>query len=216
MQKKVKHRYNSGIKQVVINHISENINIYFRVLIIFIIGICIGIAIVNQLPETGLQDINEYIETSINALKNDGNEISKFQILKSSLFKNIVVVFAIWFLGLTLLGSFILYFITLIIGITFGYTLAAIMTSFTFIQGVLFFLTAMLLQNVINIPSIIFLITQGIKLHKEFAIKQNTSLKYILAKYSAYSILVMILLIIASLIEVYVSGNLIYTIVKYL
>lgn len=215
MQKKVKHCYNSGIKQVVINHISENINIYFRVLIIFIIGICIGIAIVNQLPETGLQDINEYIENSINVLKN-GNEISKIQILKSSLFKNIIVVFIIWFFGLTLLGSFILYFITLIIGITFGYTLAAIMISFTFIQGMLFFLTAMLLQNIINIPSMIFLITQGIKSHKELTVKQNTSLKYVLAKYSAYSILVMILLIIASLIEVYISGNLIYTIVKYL
>lgn len=215
MQKRVKHRYNSGIKQKIINHISENINIYFRVLLILIIGICIGIAIVNQLPETGLQDINEYIETSINVLKSR-SEISKIQILKSSLFKNIIVVFIIWFFGLTLIGSFVLYFITLSIGITFGYTLAAIMTSFTFIQGVLFFLTAMLLQNVINIPSIIFLITEGIKSHKELAIKQNTSLKYILAKHSAYSILVIILLIIASLIEVYVSGNLIYTIVKYL
>lgn len=215
MQKRVKHRYNSGIKQLIINHISENINIYFRILIIFIIGICIGIAVVNQLSETGLQDINEYIESSINSLKN-GNEVSKFQILKTSLFKNIVIVFIIWFFGLTLLGSFILYFVTLIIGITFGYTLAAIMTSFTLIQGMLFFLSAMLLQNIINIPSIIFLITQGIKLHKELTVKQNTSLKYILAKYSAYSILVMILLIIASLIEVYISGNLIYTIIKYL
>lgn len=215
MQKRVKHRYNSGIKQKIINHISENINIYFRVLIIFIIGLCIGIAIVNQLPETGLQEINEYVETSINVLKNE-SEISKIQILKSSLFKNIVVVFIIWFFGLTLLGSFILYFITLIIGITFGYTLAAIMTSFTFIQGILFFLTAMLLQNIINIPSIIFLIMQGINLHKEVATKQNTSLKYILAKYSAYSILIMILLIIASLVEAYISGSLVYTIVKYL
>lgn len=215
MQKRLKHRYNSGIKQLIIDHISENINIYFKVLIIFIIGICIGIAVVNQLPETGIQNVNEYMNNSIDALKN-GTEISKVQMLKSSLFKNISIVFIIWFFSLTLLGSFVLYFITLIIGITFGYTLAAIMTSFTFIQGILFFLTAMLLQNIINIPSIIFLITQGIKLHKGLDIKQNISLKYILVKYSAYSILVMILLVIASLIEVYISGNLIYTIVKYL
>lgn len=215
MPKRVKHRYNSGIKQIILNHISENINIYFKVLIIFIIGICIGTAVINQLPETGLQNINEYIENSINALKN-GSEVSKVQILKSSLFKNIVIVFVIWFFGLTLLGSFILYFITLIIGITFGYTLAAIMTSYTFIQGILFFLTAMLLQNIINIPSIIFLITQGIKLHKQLTIKPNTSLKYIFVKYSAYSVLIMILLIIASLVEAYISGSLVYTIVKYL
>lgn len=215
MQKREKHRYKSGIRQLVINHISENINIYFKVLIVFIIGICIGIAVVNQLPETGLQNINEYMSNSINALKN-GTEISKIQILKSSLYKNIAIVLIIWFLGLTLLGNFILYFIILILGITFGYTLAAIMTSFTFIQGILFFLTAMILQNIINIPSIIFLIVQGIRLHKELTVKQNINLKYVLAKNSAYAILVIILLIIASLIEVYVSGNLIYTVVKYL
>lgn len=207
--------YKSGIKQLIINHISENINIYFKVLVIFLIGICIGITVVNQLSEIGLQNINEYITNSINALKNN-NEISKLQMLKLSLFKNIVIVLIIWFFGLTLVGSFILYCITLIIGITFGYTLAAIMTSFTFMQGILFFFTAMLLQNIINIPSMIFLIVQGIKSHKELVSKSNNSIKYILAKHSSYAILVMILLIIASLIEVYVSGNLVYTIAKYL
>lgn len=215
MQKRAKHCYNAGIKQVIINHISENINIYFKVLIIFIIGICIGIAVINQLPETELQNINKYIVSSINALKN-GSEISKIQILKSSLVKDMVIVFIIWFFGLTLLGSFILYFLTLIIGITFGYTIAAIMTSFTFTQGALFFLTSMLLQNIINIPSLIFLITQGIKLHRGIEMKQSISLKYILTKYTAYSILLLFALIIASLIEVYVSGSLVYTITKYL
>ena len=204
MQRK-RSRYKSGIKQLIINHISENINIYFKVLIIFIIGICIGIAVVNQLPEVGLQNINEYITNSVNALKNH-NEISKLQTLKLSLFKDIIIVLIIYFFGLTLMGSFI----------TFGYTIAAIMTSFTFIQGVLFFLTSMLLQNIINIPSIIFLIVQGIKSNKDLMQKQNTSIKYILARHSIYAISVMILLVIASLIEAYVSTNLVYTIVNYL
>lgn len=214
MQRK-KNRYKSGIKQLIINHISENINVYFKVLIIFVIGVCIGIAVVNQLPEVGLQNINKYITNSVNALKNN-NEISKLQTLKLSLFKDIIIVLIVYFFGLTLLGNFILYFITLIIGITFGYTIAAIMTSFTFIQGILFFLTSMLLQNIINIPSIIFLIVQGIKSHKNLIQKQNISTKYILAKHSACAISVMILLVIASLIETYISTSLVYTIVKYL
>lgn len=215
MQKRGSSRSNLGIKKLIINHISENINIYFKVFIVVTIGICIGVAVVNQLPETGVQDINNYIKNAINSLKNH-TEISKLQILKSSLFKNVVIVLLIWLLGLTLGGSFILYFFALIIGITFGYTLAAIMTSFTFIQGILFSLTGMLLQNIINIPAIIFLIVQGIKSHKSLLVNQNISLKYIVAKHSACSIGVMFVLILASLIEVYVSGNLIYSIVKYL
>lgn len=215
MQRVRRKRYKSGFKQLIINHISENVNIYLRVLIIFIIGVCIGIAVVNQLSEAGLQSINEGINNSINILK-ENNEISKSQMLKSSLFKNVVIVFIIWIFGLTFVGNFILYFITLIIGITFGYTLSALMTSFTFMQEILFFFTAVFLQNLINIPSIIFLIVQGINSHKSLLSKQNTSIKYILARHSAYSIFVLVLLTIASLIEVYVSGNLVYSIVKYL
>lgn len=215
MQKRLRSRYSSGIKQKIIEHISSNINLYLKVVIIFIIGICIGIAIVNQLPETGLQSINEYINNSVNTLKEHA-EISKIQMLKSSLFKNMVIVLLIWFFGLTLLGGFVLYFLTLIIGVTFGYTLSAIMTSFTFIQGILFFVTTMLMQNIIYIPAIMYLIVQGLKSQKNILNKQTTSLKYVVAKHSAYCIMVMILLVIASLIEVYISGSLVYSIVKYL
>lgn len=215
MQRRGRNIRKSGISQLIITHISENINLYFKVLTVLIIGICIGIAVVNQLPETGLQNINDYIHNSVDALKNNSN-VSKFQILKTSIFKNILIVLLIWLLGLTLVGNFILYLITLILGITFGYTLASIMTCFTFMQGILFFLTTMLLQNIINIPSIIFLIVQGIKSHQFLLYKQNISTKQLLIRYSAYSIVVMIFLIIASLIEVYVSGNLVYTIAKYL
>lgn len=214
MPKRVKHRHNSGFKQLIVKHLSDNINIYFKVFTIFIIGILIGIIVVNNLPQTELQRINEYISNSINALKNN-TEISKVQILKSSLFKNIIIVSVIWFLGLTLIGSFILYFLTLIIGITFGYSLAVIMTHFTVIQGMLFLFTDMLLQNIIYIPTIIFLIVQGIKSQKNLSTKQDSP-KYIVAKHSACSIGSMIMLIFASLIEAYISSKLIFLIVQYL
>lgn len=215
MQRQERITRKSGARQIILTHISENINLYFKVLIVLIIGICIGIAVVNQLPEAEKKNINEYIYNSITVLKK-GTEISKIQILRSSLFKNIAIVLSIWFFGLSVFGSFVLYFITLVIGITFGYTLSSIMTCFTFIQGILFFFTGMLIHNIINIPSTLFLIVQGMKSHKSILNKQKTSIKHIFIKHSAYSILVMILLIIASFVEVYISGNLVYIIAKYL
>lgn len=215
MQRNIKRRYKSGFRQKIINHISENINIYFKILIIFIIGICIGIFIVNQLPEIAKQNISEYINNSITELK-EGSEVSKMQLLKTSLIRNIAIVLTIWFFSLTMLGSFMLYIGTLIIGITFGYTVSAIMTSFTFIQGLLFFVTSMFLQNIVSLPAIFYLVVQGIKTHQELSIKQNTGLKYSLVRNSIYSIIVMFLLVIASLIEVYISGGLVYSILKYL
>lgn len=215
MQRRERIIRKSGIRQIILTHISENINLYFKVLIILIMGICIGIAVVNQLPDLEKKNINEYIYNSIAVLK-EGTEISKIQILKLSLFKNIVITLSIWFFGLSIFGNFILYFITLVIGIAFGYTLSSIMTCFTFIQGILFFFTGMLIHNTINIPSTIFLIVQGMKSHQSILNKQKTSIKHIFIKHSAYSILVMLLLIIASFVEVYISGNLVYSIVRYL
>lgn len=215
MQRNLRRRYKSGIKEKVVKHICENINVYFKILTIFVIGICIGIFIVNQLPEAGKQYINEYINNSTSQLKS-GVEIQKWQLLKNSLLKNIVIVFAIWFFSLTIFGSFILYLITFIMGTTLGYTLSSLMTTFTFLQGILFFVTSMLLQNIIFIPSIFFLITQGIKTHKELIDNQNIKFKYILFKNSIYTIVVTILLVVASFVEVYVSGEFVYSITKYL
>lgn len=214
MQRRTRNYYNSSFKRLVINHITSNINLYLTVLIIFIVGICIGITVVNQLPDANLQSINDYISNSVNALKNNV-EFSSIDMLKTSLLKNILLVLIIWIFGLTFLGNILLYIITLIIGITFGYTISAIMTSFTFMQGTLFFITGMLLQNIISIPSLVFITVQGLISHRELMAKQS-NIKTIAAKYSIYAILVIVLLVMASFIEVYVSGKLIYSIAKYL
>lgn len=215
MQKNCRRRYKSGIREKILNHKIKNINIYFKILIIFIIGICIGIFTINQLPETGKQTISEYINNSMSQLKS-GVEIQKWQLLRNSLLKNIIIVFAIWFFSLTMFGNIILYFIAFIIGMTFGYTLSALMTTFTFLQGLLFFITSMLLQNIIFIPSMFFLLTHGIKTNKELIANQSTNFKFALIRNSIYTIMVMILLIIASFVEVYISGKFVYSIVKYL
>lgn len=215
MQRNFRRHYKSGIREKILDHMVKNINIYFKILIVFIIGICIGIFTVNRLPEAGKQTISNYINSSISQLKS-GVEIQRWQLLKSSLLKNIIIVSGICFFSLTVFGNLILYFIVFIIGITFGYAVSALMTTFTILQGLLFFATSMLLQNLIFIPSVFFLITQGIKINKELVSNQSKNLKFTLIGNSIYTIIVMILLVIASFVEVYVSGKFVYGIVKYL
>lgn len=215
MQRNFRRHYKSGIREKILDHMVKNINIYFKILIVFIIGICIGIFTVNRLPEAGKQTISNYINSSISQLKS-GVEIQRWQLLKSSLLKNIIIVSVICFFSLTVFGNLILYFIVFIIGITFGYAVSALMTTFTILQGLLFFATSMLLQNLIFIPSVFFLITQGIKINKELVSNQSKNLKFTLIGNSIYTIIVMILLVIASFVEIYVSGKFVYVIVKYL
>lgn len=215
MRKQTKYRYKGNTRNIILAHIKANIDIYFTVLIIFIIGICVGVTIINNSQEVQIQSIREYVNNSIDIIKN-GSRFSKAQILKQSIVKNIIIVLAIWIFGLTFFGKFFLYIITLILGITFGYTTSAFMTIFNFGQGILFFLATMLIQNIISIPALIFLIVQGIKCHNDFSSKKSNNIKYIMVKYSSYAILVTLLLIASSFIEAYTSGNLIYGIIKYL
>lgn len=215
MKRHAKYCYKSNTKNIILNHIKTNINIYITILTIFVIGICVGVTIINNLQEMQVQSISNYVSTSIDSIK-QGNTISKTQILKQSIAKNIIIVLAIWILGLTFFGKFFLYVITLILGITFGYTVSSYMTIFNLGQGLLFFFATMLFQNIISIPAMIFLIVQGIKCHNDFSDKKINNIKYVLVKYSSYSIIIALVLIASSFVETYTSGNLIYSIIKYL
>lgn len=215
MKKHAKYCYKSNTKNIILNHIKTNINIYITILTIFVIGICAGVTIINNLQEMQVQSISDYVSTSIDSIK-QGSSLSKTQILKQSIAKNIIIVLAIWILGLTFFGKFFLYVITLILGITFGYTVSSYMTIFNLGQGLLFFFATMLFQNIISIPAIIFLIVQGIKCHNDFSDKKINNIKYVLVKYSSYSILIALVLIASSFVETYTSGSLIYSIIKYL
>lgn len=169
MRRRTKNIYKSGFKNIIINNIRENAKTYFNVLIVFIIGICVGVYIINKLPESQTQNISQYINTSIESIKNNSMN-SEQNIFRQSIIKNLIIVALIWLFGLTFLGNYILYIITFVIGLSFGYTLSGVMTALTLWQGIIFLLTSMILQNVIAIPAIIFLIVQGIQCREDLSL----------------------------------------------
>ena len=214
MNRSYKKHYKLTNRNLILNHITSNMSRYIIVLTIFIVGICIGVMVVNSLPDAQANNISEYINTSVEYLKN-GNEISKNSVLKQSIIKSIITVVVIWLLGLTFFGNFLLYIVALVLGITFGYTISSLMLIFTFFKGILFFCSTMLLQNIITIPAIIFLIVQGLNFRTEL-VNKNSNIKYVTIKYSVYCAIVMLLLLLSATIEAYVSTSLIYVVSKYL
>lgn len=215
MRRRTRNIYKSGFKNIIINNIRENAKTYFNVLIVFIIGICVGVYIINKLPEAQTQNISQYINTSIESIKNNSMN-SEQNIFRQSIIKNLIIVALIWLFGLTFLGNYILYIITFIIGLSFGYTLSGVMTALTLWQGIIFFFTSMILQNVIAIPAIIFLIVQGIQCREDFVKEKNVTLKHILIKYTVYTLLVFAILFVSSLIEAHVSSKLLKWAIKYI
>lgn len=213
---KKKNSLPENIKNIVL----ENIIVYFKeyivVTVCFIIGIIVGVIFINNLSSNQLNEISTYVNSFLETLKNDVT-FNYFDLLQNSLIQNILLVLALWFVGATLIGIPIVFGIILFRGFCLGYTISAIIQVLGISKGIIFVMTAMFLQNIIFIPAIIALAVSGIRLYKTVVKDRNTeSIKLAIVKHTAFSLLVLLFLILSSIIEVFVSTNLFSICIKFL
>lgn len=127
-------RKQSKIKELIISHLEKNIKEYAIISIIFFIGIIIGIIFINKASETQISEINNYIYTFVQDLKNDSN-INELLLLKDSLRKNCVLAIFLWFMGSTVIGTSIVYITICFRGFCLGYTISSIISSYGVRKG---------------------------------------------------------------------------------
>ena len=87
--REVHKRRKSNVKDLILNHIYENIKAYLIIIIIFIIGIVAGIIFINNTNETQSTEIQSYITSFIDSLKQDYH-IDKMELLKKSQWENFI------------------------------------------------------------------------------------------------------------------------------
>ena len=149
-----KTKNSKRILTVITNYFIENIKSYTFVAIIFVIGIALAIVFINNLEETQRNEISTYITTFTNSLK-DGYTINKATLFTSSAWKNIILCIIMWFAGSTVIGIPIVLGIVAYRGFCIGYTVLALTFTYGTGSGTIFFLTSMLLQNIVIIPCIL-------------------------------------------------------------
>ncbi len=211
-----RYRKSSGIKNILISHIENNLKEYIIASLIFIIGILLGIVFFNNLDESQTTETNNYILSAIDLLKNNGN-IDELAMLKKSIQSNITLVVILWLMGSTVIGLLVVYFILCFKGFTFGYTVSAIIYGLGVGKGVIFSIMTMLLKNIIAIPCTIALAVSGMKLYK--AIMQDRrkeNIKIEIMRHTLFCIFILILLIITSFIETYTTKNILRYCINYI
>lgn len=207
------NKNNKRILTLVTNYFIENIKIYTFVAIIFIIGIALAIVFINNLETSQRNEISTYITTFTNSLK-DGYTIDKSALITSSIWKNVILCIIMWFAGSTVIGIPIVLGIVAYRGFCIGYTVLALTYTFGTGNGTIFFLTSMLLQNIIIIPCILSLAVSGLKLYKSIIRdRRRENVKIEIIRHTIFSILMLIMLIVASLVETYISTSLIQTVI---
>ena len=207
--RKRKNEIFTAIKEDIVN----NLKSYIIVVVIFLVGIFLGVLFINQTDAKG--DIGKYINTYIDETKSlqNGDYIGELQ---KDIKSNIILVFLLWFAGTTIIGIPIVLGIVLFRGFCLGYTISACVYVLGKIKGLIFILITVFLQNIMFIPAIMILGVSSIKLYTSIIKdRRKENIKLSILKHSIISLFILVALILSSIVKIEISYRLIINLVKY-
>ncbi len=208
MQKK-KNEILLAIKENILN----NTKSYFIVIIIFTVGIFLGVMFINQTENKS--EIEKYINTYVDETKTlqNGDYIGELQ---RDIKNNIILVLLLWFAGTTIIGLPIVFAIILFRGFCLGYTIASCVYVLGKMKGIIFIIITIFLQNIIFIPALMVLGVSSIKLYTSIIKdRRRENIKLSILKHSIISFIIMIILILTSILKIEISYRLIVNLIKY-
>ena len=214
--REIRKRQKGNVKDLIIRHLYDNFKLYLIVIIIFIIGIVAGVIFINNVNGDQATEIQNYITEFINLLKQDYH-IDTGLLLKKSLSDNLILIITMWLLGSTVIGIPIVMGIVLFRGFCIGYSVSAIIATLGVQKGILFFVVTMLLHNLIFIPVIVCMTISCMKLYKSIMKdKRRDNIKLEIFRHTCFSAIVCIMIFIASLVETYISTNILMSTINIL
>ena len=121
----------------------------------------------------------------------------------------------IWILGSSIIGSFFIYFVILYRGFSVGYTISAIIASLGIKSGSIFVFSYLLLPNIFFLPAMFILAESGIKVYIRI-MKNNVNIKKELIRHLIIMLIMLAFSVVSSIVEVYISTNLLFFLKNFL
>ena len=203
------------ILQTIKEHVVNNKKEYVIVSILFVIGIFLGVFFINNVGQEPKTLITEYLNQFIEKLKSS-ESLNLMELLKTSIGQNIILAISLWFFGTTIIGIPVVFGIVAYRGFCLGYTISACISIMGVSKGIIFVLILLLLQNLLIIPAILGLAVSGIKLYKSIMKdKTKENVKVEMLRHTVFSFIMLILLGISSVIEIFISTNILNLCIKY-
>ena len=195
------------VKQAFQGYFWDNLILFMTAAFIFSLGLALGVFAVGILQETQILELQDYLDIFLLGLKGE-IYLEPPEIIRNSLNQNLKLLFFLWFLGITMLGIPGAIFILGLKGFTLGFTFTFIYQQFS-LNGLLFALGALLPQNIFIIPALLTAAVACIsfsllQIHsrlgrKPFHFWPN------LGNYTALFAVLMVLVLVGSLVEGYIT-----------
>ena len=203
------------IRKIITNNIASNKREYIIITVLFLIGLLAGVLFVNNIKEDQFSNISQYINNFVESYKNVEN-IDTLNVLKESISNNIGAALIICFFGTTVIGLPVVFGAIIYRGFCLGYTISSCISVLGIGRGLAFILSDLLLQNLIFIPAIIAIAVSGFKLYKSIIKdKRRENIKLEIMRHLVFSLVMAIVIVIASLVEIFISNNILKLVVKY-
>ena len=203
------------IKEIIKDHVINNKKEYIIVVLLFIIGIFFGVFFVNNLGENERTEVQDYLNNFIDKMK-QSESLDNISLLKTSITQNILLGLIIWFFGTTVIGIPIVFGILIYRGFCFGYTVSVCVSIMGISKGLSFVLINLLLPSILLIPAILAISVSGFKLYKSIVKdKAKENIKLEILRHTIFSLVMFVVIIISSLIEIFISTNILKLVIRY-
>ena len=205
----------SNYKNALKNYIKINYKEYILISLIFLIGIFVGVMIINNSKESQISEISTYINDFITKYKEIDN-INKVSLIAESIKKNLLLAIILWLAGTTVICMPIVLIVVMLRGIVLGFTISSITITLGTLKGILFCVSSIALQNILYIPAILTIGVSSIKLYKSIIKdKMRENIKIEIIRHTIISVLMVILLVLSAIIENLISIKILKNIIKY-
>lgn len=189
-----------------IQHIKRYEPIYIFMLILFIIGLLFGAIIVNNLSHAQDEDIFSLLNQFFSQL-NGSFSLNEKQLFQQRLYSHLIFLSILFLFGCMMIGIPFIWLIIFLKGLILGFSVGVVIKQFQ-TEGLYIILTSILPQNIIIIPIYIVagVMSMMFSLQLMYKLRGHAlSLRRILKKYIFIYCVCCIFLLLAVLIETYLS-----------
>lgn len=205
----------SYYKDTLKHYVKNNYKEYLLISMLFIIGIFVGVMVINNCKDAQLNEITTYIKDFITKYKEIEN-INISSLIIDSIKKNLLYAIILWLAGTTVIGMLVVLIMILLRGIILGFTISSITIALGFFKGTVFTITSILLQNLLYIPAILTIGVSSIKLYKSIIKdKRRENIKIEIIRHTIISFFMVILIVISVFIGNFISIKMLKNIIKY-
>ena len=184
--------------------------LYLFLLIVFLIGIIFGSIFITILDEPDKVTVLDQISLFFEQIK--VNKIDYLGVLKNSLTSNLLYIALVFLLGISIIGIPVVIFMLFLKGFMIGFSIASIVAKYKII-GILGSLTYIFPHIVISVLVIFMLSYYALRLSfnifRAVIEKKTINFSEIISRYSMIMLIGVVIMVIASLIEAFISPHII-------